>query len=127
MLRPQVDVGLPGDNRYGQLTARSGLAVVADLFVTPGWRTWRRVSGFSGAELLQLEGPGLALESDAVPGPCHFIGGEVEPSEPGRASLRHVSACLAEAGIAHRLELYVPETNRLLDYHEHGWCGADAW
>jgi hypothetical protein len=120
--------GLPDSNNcYGQLTAPSGLAVVADLFVTPGWRTRRRVSGYSGAEELELDRPGLELESDPHEGHRHFIGGRVEPSARGRASLRLVSARLAESGVVHRLELYSPESNTLLDSHEYGWSGADEW
>jgi len=121
------EAGLPESNNcYGQLTALSGLAVVADLFVTPGGRTRRRVSGYSGAEELELDGPGLELESHPHEGHRHFIGGRVEPSARGRASLRLVSARLAEAGVAHQLELYFPETSTLLDSHEYGWSGSES-
>ncbi|HEX4747475.1 MAG TPA: hypothetical protein VFU99_11415 [Gaiellaceae bacterium] len=108
---------LPGNNCYGQISAPSGLKVIAELLGTPGWSTRLRVSRYSGAEELQITGPGLEMETDPVRGGRHFLGGEVEPSERGRASLRHVSALLAEAGIAHRLELYIPETDMLLDHH----------
>ena len=118
---------LPGNNCYGQLTARSGLTVVADLFDSPGWRTRLSVSAYSGAETLELGGPGLELQSDHVREHRHLIAGEVEPSERGRASLRWFSARLEAAGVAHRLELYVPETTTLLDSYECGWSGADAW
>jgi len=124
--RPPEDQ-LPGNNCYGQLTATSGLAVVADLFDGSHWRTRLYVSGYSGAEQLEIFGPGLELESDPVRGPRHFLAGDVAPSERGRESLRWVSARLAEAGVVHRLELYVPETNTLLDSHEFGWSGTTAW
>ena len=124
--RPPEDE-LPGNNCYGQIRAPSGLATFADLLGTPGWSTRLRVSGYSGAEELEITGPGLEMETDPVRGAHHFLGGEVELSERGRASLRHVSALLAEAGIAHRLELYVPETNTVLDCHEFGWSDAESW
>jgi hypothetical protein len=128
MAKKSPEGELPDDNDcYGQLTAPSGLAVVAELFARPGWSTRRRVSGYSGAEELILEGPGIELETDPQDRHRHFIGGRVEPSERGRASLRHVSDTLGEAGIVHRLELYVTDTNTVLETHQYGWSDSEAW
>jgi hypothetical protein len=114
------------NNCYGQLVAPAGLAVVAALFPGPGWRSSRYVSGYSGWEALRLDGPGLELETDPKDAQHHFIAGRVELGEGGRRSLRQVSARLAEAGVAHRLELYTPGTNTRIGQHEHSWSGA-AW
>ena len=108
------------NNCYGELFAPDGLAATARRLGAP-WRAALRRSGYDGSVRLQLEGPGVELESEPLGGNAHLFDGAVAgDARSASEHMRQVSRALADAQVAHRLELYAADDSLMISVG-HAW------